>query len=391
MLRLHRYILRQLVVALLFIVLALTGAVWLTQALRFLEFTISGGAPVGQFLVLAVYTLPPFLGVVLPLALCVAIVFIYNRLLNDSELTVMRAIGLSPVSLARPALGLGLVVALVVLVLEMVLTPRALWAFTELKNDLRTAVPVNLIRDGAFMEVARGVTVYIDERGRGGRLTGIYIHDARDPERIRTYTAATGLLQRTNEGPRIVVENTIVHQTDPDPQAVQVLSLPEYAIDLQTFIGERRPGRKDIDELTVPELIATAHAARADGHERHAQRLWSMVHKHLLMPIFALGMAWVSALLLLTARFSRHGQAGRIVVTVAVAGAIQGLALVTVNLVLRDVSLAPLAYAIAALPLAATGVLAWLGSWRGRRDALHALAPAPAPPPPTPPGTAQWA
>ncbi len=373
--RLHLYILRQLVVALLFIILALTGAVWLTQALRFLEFTVTGGAPIGQFLTLAVYTLPPFLGVVLPVALCVSIVFIYNRMLNDSELTVMRAVGMSPVNLARPGLVLTAIVAMVVLVMEVFLAPRAQWLFSELKNDLRAAVPVNLIRDRAFMEVTEGVTVYIDERARGGRLTGIYIHDARQPDRVRIYTAGAGELIQTADGPRIVVYDTFVHQLEEDPRQLRLLRLPEYTIDLQAFAGRREPGRKGADDQTIWEILDSLEVARAQGQERQEQRLLGLLHKHFLMPLFALGMGAVTVLLLLTARFSRHGQAGRILITSAAAGGIQGLALLSVNLVLRDAALAPLAYGLSVLPLAAALAIPHLGRRRAPPPTLAQMAP----------------
>jgi hypothetical protein len=65
---LSRYILRNLVIAAIFVTLALSFAVWLSQALRLLELVAGGNAPVSTFLGLLVLTLPNFLYVILPIA-----------------------------------------------------------------------------------------------------------------------------------------------------------------------------------------------------------------------------------------------------------------------------------------------------------------------------------
>src|SRR3546814_9064565 len=54
--------------------------------------------------------LPSFLGIVLPVACFVAVLFVYHKLSMDSEMVVMRAAGLSQLQLARPALMLALMV-----------------------------------------------------------------------------------------------------------------------------------------------------------------------------------------------------------------------------------------------------------------------------------------
>ena len=98
-----RYILRQLVGPFLFVTLTLTGIVWLTQSLRFLELIINRGLSVGGFLYLTLLLLPSFLTIILPIAAFTSILYVYYRLEIDSEIIVMRAAGLSHTTLMRPA------------------------------------------------------------------------------------------------------------------------------------------------------------------------------------------------------------------------------------------------------------------------------------------------
>ena len=63
-----RYILGQLVTATIFVTLALTFAIWLTQSLRLIDYIVNRGLPASTFLTFVGLLLPSFLGVVLPVA-----------------------------------------------------------------------------------------------------------------------------------------------------------------------------------------------------------------------------------------------------------------------------------------------------------------------------------
>src|SRR5690348_1180694 len=64
--RLNRYVGKQIALAILFITVALTVAVWLTQTLRFIDTIVNSGLPLGltfQFLVLLI---PGLVSIILP-------------------------------------------------------------------------------------------------------------------------------------------------------------------------------------------------------------------------------------------------------------------------------------------------------------------------------------
>ena len=67
---------------------------------------VNGGAPLSLFLTLVILTMPGIVAVVLPIILFVAVAFVYNKLTVESELIVLRALGLSQWRLAQPALDL---------------------------------------------------------------------------------------------------------------------------------------------------------------------------------------------------------------------------------------------------------------------------------------------
>src|ERR1700720_511393 len=104
---LGRYILKQSFSVMLLVTGALTAAVWLAQSLRLVDLIVNRGLSAEMFLYLALLILPRFLDIVLPIGAFIAVLFVFNRLITESELVVMRAAGLSPYGLAKPILVLS--------------------------------------------------------------------------------------------------------------------------------------------------------------------------------------------------------------------------------------------------------------------------------------------
>ena len=88
-----RYIFRQLALATFFVAVALTLIVSLFGSLRLIDFIVNRGLSVSVLFELLSFRIPGFLTVVLPIATVAAILAVYNKLLNDSELVVIRASG----------------------------------------------------------------------------------------------------------------------------------------------------------------------------------------------------------------------------------------------------------------------------------------------------------
>src|SRR3546814_16459099 len=104
----NRYILRQLALAALLISGVLTLLITLFGSLRLIDFIVNRGLPLTVLFEMSALNVPRFIAIVLPIAVFAAIVMVYTKLLNASELVVMRAAGLSQFALPGPGLALAL-------------------------------------------------------------------------------------------------------------------------------------------------------------------------------------------------------------------------------------------------------------------------------------------
>ena len=308
------YIFRQLFATTLFVAISLTCAVWLTQSLRFVEMIVNRGLSASLFVYFTMLLLPSFLAVILPIALFVAILFVYNRLLVDSELVVLRAGGYSQYSLARPALMLTFIVMVACYALSLYLMPASYREFKDLQFTLRNSYPTVLLQEGVFSPVMKGVTVYVGSRGRGGELFGIIVHDARNREQPVTMMAERGVIVAGKSGPRVILATGSRQQVDEKDGSLSLLYFDRYSFDISTVDDTvqdrwREPRERYLNELFYSEdrrnKVWFFNKLRMEGHYR------------LSTPLLPLSFTLVGLAFLLGGDFNRRGALFRVLGAVA--------------------------------------------------------------------------
>ena len=360
--QLDRYIFRQLAVALIAVTGGLVALIWLTQSLRFVELVVNRGLSLVVFLKLTGLLIPNFVAVILPITIFVVVQFVYQRLAGDRELTVMRAAGLSPVALARPALVLTTAVVVACYVLNIWLVPVSYSAFREYQFEIRNRMAAFLLQEGVFTPISDDMTVYIRSRDREGTLRGILVEDARQKNSRATILSESGRLVNGPNGPRVLLQNGSRQEIDRVSGRLNVLTFAENSIDLSsgTKNGEQR--YRDAAEMSIPELLNPPPNIAA----RDVGKLQVEAHRRLAAPLTAASFALLALLSVLTGAFRRHGNVLRPLIAVLSVVGLLALGLAIGNLAARQVSLIPLMWVHAILP----GILcAWLlfagqlGAW----------------------------
>ncbi|MBY0329641.1 MAG: LPS export ABC transporter permease LptF [Acetobacteraceae bacterium] len=364
MTRLDRYVFRQLAIALLAVSVGLAALVWLTQSLRFIELVLDRGLSFAVFLELTGLLLPSFFAVILPITTFVVTLFTYVRLATDRELVVMRTAGLSNWQLARPALGLGLIVVGLCYWLNLALVPASQAAFRAWQFEIRNQLAAILLQEGVFSSVGDDLTVYARYRDRDGTLRGILVHDARERGAPVTILAEAGRITPTPTGPRVTLENGVRQQVErvpppasappgtPPTTRLSVLSFSENSVELA------RTGRggsgdesryRNAQERTLDELLNPDPADRIP--DRDLRRFRAEAHQRLAGPLNALGFGIIALATALTGEFRRHGGGLRLFIGIGVVVGLLAVGLMTNNLAARQNAMIPLIWLNALAPL----------------------------------------
>ncbi len=347
-----RYVLRQLIGATLFVTLALTGVVWLSQSLRFVDLIINRGLSAATFLHLTVLLLPTFLSIILPIALFCGIVYTYHRMSIDSEIVVMRATGLSQAALARPALILAAVTTVVCYAITLYFMPLGFRTFKDRQFMIRSDFSHVLLKEGTFNALPGGWTVYVRARQANGEFVGILVHDNRDPDVPVTWIAERGALVSTPRGPRLLLFKGIRQDMQRETNKWTLLKFDRANVDLSGLanVDEQRwrePRERYLHELFGPPQSGSDKAYRnkllAEGHQR------------LVAPVFSIAFAQIGLAGLLSGEFSRRGQMPRMLAAAVAAVAFQVLSLTLAHVIVKTPVLTPLLYMNAVVAVLAAG------------------------------------
>lgn len=352
------YIATHLLWPTLLITAGLTSIIWLTQALRFVDFIVNRGLAIKDFIILTSLLFPELLNFLTPVAFFLAVIFTYHKLQSDSELTVFGAMGLSRIQLAAPMLLVALVAAAFCFMLSLYLQPTAMRQLRDMQSFLRNNYSSVLLQEEVFNTPIEGLTVFVRERDSSANLRGILVHDNRVDGRPITMMAEQGKLIQGPSGPQFYLEKGM--RQERRNGRVSWLNFDQYTIDISFYAGVLNDRDRKSDERFLGELFEPATddpklrtQLRAEGHQR------------LLWPLYNIVLGLFAASMMLSGAYSRRGQWKKMGLATAMAFGILLAGVGLKNLASSHAFAVPLMYGFAAsIVIASSLVLA--GAWPQR-------------------------
>ncbi|MCR4378361.1 MAG: LPS export ABC transporter permease LptF [Rhodospirillales bacterium] len=360
---LTRYIFWQLFVGLALVATSLSCVVWLTQSLRFVDMIVNRGLSAGMFIFLTGLMMPNFLTIIFPVSLFAIVTFTYHRMIMDRELVVMRAAGLGPMSLSKPAIILSMLTVVLGYVLSTYIVPTSYTQFREMQWDIRYSFSHVLLREGTFNEAANGVTVYVRERTDDGQLLGVLAHDDRNDLHSFTLMSERGAMVQSDEGAKVVMFNGSRQDFDKQTKQLTILYFDRYVFELEapTATGEdrhREPRERSMAELL--DLDTTGLDENTIG-KFHVE-----FHRRLALPWSALSFVMITLSVLMSGSFSRRGEGRRVFAAILLAAGYQGALLAILDAAAKNEALLPTVYIVALLPTLIGVAALMLPGWRWR-------------------------
>jgi lipopolysaccharide export system permease protein len=279
----ERYILKIAFNAFMASLIALTGVIWITQALRQLDLLTAKGQTLLVFLTVTGLSLPALVTVISPVALFIATIYALNKLNSDSELIVMSAAGMRPRRVLRPFLTLAAVVSLMAAVTALYLTPASFQELRELVTKVRADFIANVVKEGQFTKVDKDITFHFRERA-GDTLLGIFIQDRRERDKPIVYMAERGRATEADGQSFLVLEKGSIHRQDLAKRDSSIVTYERYAVDLAAFAQEvsevvYKPRERGTMQLLFPNTDDPYYKSqvgrfRAELHDRFSSWLY---------------------------------------------------------------------------------------------------------------------
>ncbi|MDR1546815.1 MAG: LPS export ABC transporter permease LptF [Deltaproteobacteria bacterium] len=290
-------VLRETVPAFLVNLMVFTFILLMARVMSLTDLVVNKG--VSGRLIFRVFALmlPKMLSMSIPMAALLATLTTFLRMSADSELTVLKASGVSLHQLLTPTLIFGLGATLLAGVFNVWLAPRANFLFRAEILTLAKARADLAIKEQVFVRDFPGLTIYVGQLpGDSETMSNVVINDRRSPGENTFIVARHGMLDldlaedlllfRLTDGviDRFYQDKASVDSIFFDTYELKVSPGPEFGSGQKPLVPSAR------QELPTGRLMEAADRSRAanDGYHAIFQLEW---HRRLSFPCAALLMA----------------------------------------------------------------------------------------------------
>jgi lipopolysaccharide export system permease protein len=354
-----RYIFRTTFGAFLIICMSVTALMWITQALRDIDLMTNQGQSIFVFIGITGLIVPLLVQIIAPIALMIAVAHVLNKLGNDSELIVMNAAGMPPWILFRPFLAVGAVVALLVAIISVYVSP---WGLRQLRlwaTEVRADLVSNVVQPGRFTKLEERLTLHIRERQPNGQLLGILIDDQRNPKERVTILAEKGDIVKNQRGSFLVLAAGSVQRHETGQRDPALVLFDSYGFDLSWLSSGAQSVKYSVRERYLWELYDPARTDKLFADQPNQVR--AEFHDRITAPLYPLAFVVLTYAYLGAPRTTRQGRTMSLLGAIGVVAALRGLGFIGMIAGVHT----PSALALPYLALAAGSVLGYLAIARG--------------------------
>ncbi|MEQ9814860.1 MAG: LptF/LptG family permease [Azospirillaceae bacterium] len=353
----HRYILKMLLKTLAATSLISTAVACLIYSQRFVDEIIGQSFSVLVFLEIVISLLPYLLLIAFPVTLCISVIFIYNKLIGDSEILVLRAAGVSQFGLMAPAAWLAVVAMLISYAMTLHFIPQSYQRFKDLATLVYSGQIDVSLPERTFNTVRPGVTVYFDQQLEVGSVADVLVHDNRDPAAPVTVVAERAALSPLGASLELVFWDGTLQTFERANNRVSTVTFDQYILTVDMASAQGASRTLDVVELPMGALIAELADGTAD-ERRWREALVELVQR-LISPLLNIAVAVLAIAVLFSGEQVRTSFSRRVFLVSVLVGGMLLLYYWVMALARSSSALVLLMPAIAILPIIGGAIALW--------------------------------
>lgn len=357
-----RYIFKNIFTGFAGFVVIFISLIWFSRAIGFVKYITENGVELSQFFSLLLLILPWLLLFIIPISLFASILLIYNRLIVNNEITILKNSGLTKFAISRPVALLAIIVSLLCFFISFYLMPYANKQLRLSRINFRDNY-ASLAFNPQTFESLKNLTIYTKNRDENNYLFGILLHDERDKEYSLTITAKSGHIIIENSSAMLYMENGTVQKFNYADCKSEILNFDSYVFSLSENQKDSsamrwKPKERYLHELIFPE----------DGiEESERAKYWAELNERFTYPLIPLILAIIALASILRGGFNRRGNIGNIVLAIILAVIFLGATMMSYNFIESSPKSTPILY-LNFLIFFMLGIRMLGGNYRKKRD-----------------------
>lgn len=252
---LQRYVLREMAIPFLLSLLTLNFIFMGGYLVKVSQFIIGQGVPLTDTFFILILALPEMISFTIPISLLTSILLVIGGLSQNNEIRAIRASGINPLWVMKPAFLVGLGLTCFMLVFNDQVTSNSGFLLRRETKRIALKNPTALIQPGRFMAISDSVIFYAKKMKKNRELEDIVAYETEGPNMpVRTIIAERGEIATSAGSSEVQIRLYDGSISDADGKSVQAIQFQTYEF---PTLGQQdiRQMRKKTRELTLAELL----------------------------------------------------------------------------------------------------------------------------------------
>jgi len=334
-----RYIFNKTLTGFTAIIAILISLIWFSRAMSFVKYVTENGVELSQFFYLFVLILPWLLLFIIPVSLFAALLLIYNRLITNNEISILKNSGLTKLAICRPAIYLAFITSFFCFAVSLYLMPYANKELRLSRINFQDNY-ANLSFNPQTFETLKELTIYAKDRDENNKLFGILLYDERSEEYSITITAKTGRIVTEDNSALLYMDNGTVQKFNYLSHKSEILNFDNYVFNLSENQKSTTAIRWKAKERYLNELLNPEEETEAFEIARYRAE----THQRFTYPLLPIVFSLIALSCIMRGGFSRGGNLSNIVLAIFLAAIFLGLTIVCYDLIESSAKFVPVLY-----------------------------------------------
>ena len=304
---------------------SITFIVWIIQAVNFLDLVSDDGHSLKVYFYFVSLNLPKIFSKTIIFVFFLSIFYVINKYENSNELIVFWNNGIKKIQLINFILKFSILFLILQLILTLIVVPKSQNLGRIFIKESNIDFLPKLISEKKFINVVKGLTIFVEEYEKDGELKKIYINEKIDSNSSKIIISDYGrIIKKDNKYILKLFDGGI---TNINSNNTFVLNFSETDYDLSNFTTKTIT-RSKIQELNSLELIKCIQEdlpknnfkgveiindnSNATCNTRRVKSIIEELYKRIIIPFYTLVIALVAASLIIEPKSSFLGKSRKL-------------------------------------------------------------------------------
>jgi lipopolysaccharide export LptBFGC system permease protein LptF len=249
-----------------------------------------------NFLKISFHVIMPSVLTISPIILFITTIIVYEKMLTNRELIILKCSGLTNYQLSKPVIILSFVIMLFSYIISLYIVPNSHYNIQKIKNNIFANASLSLIKDNKFINF-QNITIYVDKK-ENNQLTNIILYNAE-----KNFLAQSERAIASSNG-NIKLFNGTIQQTNKEQKAPFIIFFKEYTVNINDIMEKK--------DNSVTERIYNMPTSKLLNIflKRSATKFSSLdilkeVSIRLLYPLLCVVISLLSYTLVISSKFNR--------------------------------------------------------------------------------------